>query len=152
MQFLPCDIMFFFTLCQYTSELMAPALCSRMSTLPAFHPLCLFASPVLPLFPVSNYSFINSIRETISCVIGQLAWGSGALSSFITNMRPNWRQKAVIPSGEAPFQRAHLDLPDSVLHPTFSSRPFLFFLFCAVFWISHTVFAQSCPAPDVPLP
>lgn len=53
-------------------------------------------------FSASNYCCTNSIRETISCAIGQLAWGWGCSSTFITNTKPSWKQECTLSSLEKP--------------------------------------------------
>lgn len=73
--------------------------------------LALFTTLIFLLFSVSNYCCINSIRETISCVIGQLAWGSGSLSSFITNTKPNWKLECAL----SPWERLHIRDPQLTL-------------------------------------
>lgn len=72
----------------------------------------------LPLpFSVFNYCCVNSIRETINCVIGQLAWGRGSSSSFITNTKPNWKQECTL----SPLERLNTWDPQFTLSPIFLS-------------------------------
>lgn len=65
--------------------------------------LRLFTTLVFLHFSVSNYCFIKSIRETIHCVIGQSTWVSGSLSTFITNIKPNWKHECTV----RPWERLH---------------------------------------------
>lgn len=86
---------------------MPPPSTAACLMLPALQAPHLCTTLIFLLLSVCNYCCINSIRETISCVIGQLACGWGSSSSFRTNMEPNWKQECSV----SPLERLNIRDP-----------------------------------------
>lgn len=124
---------------------LPPLMCVRVderhttSHCPVFsshYALYFFTTHSFLCFSVSNYCFINSIRGTIRRVIDQSAWGSGFLSSFITNIKPNREHER-----SRPWGRLH----------TWAAVPHLPNLSVSVLRVLFLSFLQP-PPPRFPLP